>query len=97
VTQPRHAFACARGGGETGVTADRDKIEFKLFNPSSIFNIVLSVWTTCCYTLCCSVLQDVLQCVVVNVVTVLCNTFANLYCLESLDSQNQSTVRDGTE
>jgi len=27
--------------GETGVTADRDKIEFRLFNSSSIFNITL--------------------------------------------------------
>jgi len=34
-------FACARGGGKTGVTADRDKIEFRLFNSSSIFNITL--------------------------------------------------------
>ena len=28
-------------GGKTGVTADRDKIEFRLFNYSSIFNITL--------------------------------------------------------
>ena len=28
-------------GGKTGVTADRDKIEFRLFNSSSIFNITL--------------------------------------------------------
>jgi len=41
VAQPRHAFACARGRGKTGVTADRDKIEFRLFNSSSIFNIIL--------------------------------------------------------
>ena len=27
--------------GKTGVTADRDKIEFRLFNSSSIFNITL--------------------------------------------------------
>ena len=27
--------------GKTGVTADRDKIEFKLFNSGSIFNITL--------------------------------------------------------
>jgi len=27
--------------GKTGVTADRDKIEFRLFNNSSIFNIIL--------------------------------------------------------
>jgi len=27
--------------GKTGVTADRDKIEFRLFNSSSIFNINL--------------------------------------------------------
>ena len=36
-----HTFACARGRGKTGVTADRDKIEFRLFNSSSIFNITL--------------------------------------------------------
>ena len=35
------AFACARGRGKTGVTADRDKIEFRLFNSGSIFNITL--------------------------------------------------------
>ena len=28
-------------GGKTGVTADRDQIEFRLFNSSSIFNITL--------------------------------------------------------
>jgi len=28
--------------GKTGVTADRDKIEFRLFNSSSIFNITLN-------------------------------------------------------
>jgi len=28
-------------GGKTGVTTDRDKIEFRLFNSSSIFNITL--------------------------------------------------------
>jgi len=27
--------------GKTGVTADRDKIEFRLFNSSSIFNVTL--------------------------------------------------------
>ena len=27
--------------GKTGVTADRDKIEFRLFNSKSIFNITL--------------------------------------------------------
>ena len=27
--------------GKTGVTADRDKIEFRLFNSSSIFHITL--------------------------------------------------------
>ena len=27
--------------GKTGVTADRDKIEFRMFNSSSIFNITL--------------------------------------------------------
>ena len=27
--------------GKTGVTANRDKIEFRLFNSSSIFNIIL--------------------------------------------------------
>ena len=27
--------------GKTGVTADRDKIEFRLFNSSLIFNITL--------------------------------------------------------
>jgi len=27
--------------GKTGVTADRDKMEFRLFNSSSIFNITL--------------------------------------------------------
>jgi len=27
--------------GKTGVTADRDKIQFRLFNSSSIFNIIL--------------------------------------------------------
>ena len=27
--------------GKTGVTADRDKIELRLFNSSSIFNITL--------------------------------------------------------
>ena len=27
--------------GKTGVTADRDKIEFRLFSSSSIFNIIL--------------------------------------------------------
>ena len=27
--------------GKTGVTADRDKIEFRLFNSSSIFNLTL--------------------------------------------------------
>jgi len=32
---------CARRRGETGVTVDRDKIEFMLFNFSSIFNITL--------------------------------------------------------
>jgi len=35
---------CAGGPGtegKTGVTADRDKIEFRLFNSSSIFNITL--------------------------------------------------------
>ena len=31
----------AEGLGKTGVTADRDKIEFRLFNSSSIFNITL--------------------------------------------------------
>ena len=36
-----HTFACARGRGKTGVMADRDKIEFRLFNSSSIFNITL--------------------------------------------------------
>ena len=41
MAQPWHAFACARRGGETGVTADRDKIEFRLFRSSSIFNITL--------------------------------------------------------
>ena len=30
-----------RERGKTGVTADRDKIEFRLFNSSSIFNITL--------------------------------------------------------
>ena len=30
-----------RGRGKTGVTADRDKIEFRLFNFSSIFNLTL--------------------------------------------------------
>ena len=29
------------GKGKTGVTADRDKIEFRLFDSSSIFNITL--------------------------------------------------------
>ena len=41
MAQPRHAFACARGRGKTGVSTDRDKIEFRLFNSSSIFNITL--------------------------------------------------------
>ena len=27
--------------GKTGVTADRDKIEFRLFNSGSIFNVTL--------------------------------------------------------
>ena len=27
--------------GKTGVTVDRDKIEFRLFNSSSIFNVTL--------------------------------------------------------
>jgi len=31
------------GRGKTGVTADGDKIEFRLFNSSSIFNITLRV------------------------------------------------------
>ena len=31
----------AQDAGKTGVTADRDKIEFRLFNSSSIFNITL--------------------------------------------------------
>jgi len=31
----------AKRRGKTGVTADRDKIEFRLFNSSSIFNITL--------------------------------------------------------
>jgi len=30
-----------KGTGKTGVTADRDKIEFRLFISSSIFNITL--------------------------------------------------------
>ena len=36
-----HAFACAREIGKAGVTADRDKIEPRLFISSSIFNITL--------------------------------------------------------
>jgi len=41
MAQPRYAITCARGRGKTGVTADRDKIEFTLFNSSSILNITL--------------------------------------------------------
>ena len=41
MAQRRHAFTCARGIGKTGVTADLDNIEFRLFNSSSIFNVSL--------------------------------------------------------
>ena len=37
----RSALQQTRRIGKTGVTADRDKIEFRLFNSSSIFNITL--------------------------------------------------------
>ena len=41
----RHVAGCCNVSqcvaGKTGVTADRDKIEFRLFNSSSIFNITL--------------------------------------------------------
>ena len=39
--QNRRAAGCSGSPGKTGVTADRDKIEFRLFNSSSIFNITL--------------------------------------------------------
>ena len=41
MAQPRHAFTCTRGRGKTGVTADRNKIEFRLFSSGSIFNVTL--------------------------------------------------------
>ena len=46
VSVPVSVFVCARLAnrdlqGKTGVTADRDKIKFRLFNSSSIFNITL--------------------------------------------------------
>jgi len=37
----RSVFTVSCPSGKTGVTADRDKIEFRLFNSSSIFNITL--------------------------------------------------------
>jgi len=36
-----HVFFVRMRAEKTGVTADRDKIEFRLFNSSSIFNITL--------------------------------------------------------
>jgi len=36
-----HVCVCKYVSGKTGVTADRDKIEFRLFNSSSIFNMTL--------------------------------------------------------
>ena len=51
MAQPRNAFACARGRGKTRVTADRDKIEFTLFNSSSILNITLrELWRVILFT-----------------------------------------------
>jgi len=40
-TAPAHVYELTAQIGKTGVTADRDKIEFRLFNSSSIFNITL--------------------------------------------------------
>ena len=40
ISNRRRPLKSAAGAvGKTGVTADRDKIEFRLFNSSSIFNI----------------------------------------------------------
>ena len=41
VAQPRHAFACARGRGKTGVTVTVTGLSLRYFSSSSIFNKTL--------------------------------------------------------
>jgi hypothetical protein len=41
VAQPRHAFACARGRGKTGVTVTVTGLSLRCFSSSSIFNKTL--------------------------------------------------------
>jgi len=41
VAQPRHAFACARGRGKTGVTVTVSGLSLRCFSSSSIFNKTL--------------------------------------------------------